>query len=82
MGTQQKTDMEIGYQQASKSFLEVLDKKISYTQQVLDGLLSQGLENIPDTVRMHREHEASRYRAVLGVLKELRDTYTALYPTQ
>lgn len=67
--------------QTAKSFTDILKERIKQNQDVLLALTSNWPDQVPDSVKLHREEEAARLRAVIAEENSLLAIYTALYPS-
>lgn len=65
-----------------KTIKDLLQKRLNNKVELLNTLQSQPLENIPDAVKLKREEEASRVRAVMQEQKDLIEIINALFPNE
>lgn len=65
-----------------KTIKDLLQKRLNNKVDLLNTLQSQPLDNIPDAVKLKREEEASRVRAVMQEQKDLIEIINALFPNE
>lgn len=65
-----------------KTIKELLQKRLSNKVDLLNTLQSTSLDNVPDAVKLKREEEASRVRAVMQEQKDLIEIINALFPNE
>ena len=64
-----------------KPIIELINKRIKSRLETLETLSSQPLDNnLPDEIRIKREDEASKIRAVLQEQSDLIEIIQALFP--
>lgn len=63
-----------------KSIIDLLDRKIKIRTDALVAFDPLSLNNLPDEVKAAREHEASKIRAVIQELSDLKETINIMYP--
>lgn len=66
--------------QTVKPIVDLLTKRLTNRVEVLNTLAAGNLDTVPESVKVKREEEASKIRAVMQEQKDLIEIIKALYP--
>lgn len=64
-----------------KPIIDLLHKRMKNRIDTLNTLTNVTLDNVPETVKLKREEEASKLRAVIQEQSDLIEIIESLYPT-
>lgn len=65
-----------------KPVKNLLNARLLNKVSLLETLTNNALDNVPDSVKLKREEEAARVRAVIQEQKDLIEIINALYPDE